>query len=395
MQPARRADRSYPLVALPSPTNTDRLSHLIGEIYDVVLQPESWSGVLRLCSEFLPGHAAALFAKGVNGRGGHVYYHDDGIDAAHRQSYFDEYANLDPLSAMQYFSETGNPVSTTDCLPYPEFVQTRFYKEWVQPQGIVDFINVKLESSQADAAHFGIFRHERHGLVTEETRWRMRLLAPHIRRAVSISRLVEHRRLEAATLADTLDTMSAAMIMVDGTGKVAHANAAGQAMIAERDMLDVMSGRLVVTSKAVNRALFDALEAATQGDDAIGTRGVALSMTSRSGSHFVAHVLPLTSGTRKRAGREYSASSAIFVRKAELEPPSAPRMIAELYGLTPSELRVLLAVFDTGSIEDIAAALGISVPTVKTHLRRLFDKTGTRRQTDLVKLASGYAAANA
>ena len=106
--------------------------------------------------------------------------------------------------------------------------------------------------------------------------------------------------------------------------------------------------------------------------------------------HYVGHVLPLTSGVRRKAGSGYAAVAAVFVRKAELEAPQAPEVIAKTYGLTPSELRVLLAVFDSGGVLNIAEALGISEATAKTHLRRLFEKTGTKRQADLVKLVAGF-----
>jgi DNA-binding CsgD family transcriptional regulator len=106
----------------------------------------------------------------------------------------------------------------------------------------------------------------------------------------------------------------------------------------------------------------------------------------------MAHVLPLTSGARRKSGVSYSASAAVFVRKVQLDPPAMPEVIAKLYGLTPTELRVLLAVFEAGGVSDIAGALGISEATAKTHLRRLFDKTSTRRQADLVKLVAGFAA---
>ena len=57
------------------------------------------------------------------------------------------------------------------------------------------------------------------------------------------------------------------------------------------------------------------------------------------------------------------------------------------YGVTPSELRVLRAVVEeVGGLKAIAESLGISQATVKTHLHHLFQKTGTRRQADLVKL---------
>jgi DNA-binding CsgD family transcriptional regulator len=89
-----------------------------------------------------------------------------------------------------------------------------------------------------------------------------------------------------------------------------------------------------------------------------------------------------------------SAVAAIFVRSAELDTPAAPEVIAKLYGLTPSELRVLLAVFESGGVPNVAEALGISEATAKTHLRRLFEKTGTGRQADLVKLVAGFSVAH-
>jgi DNA-binding CsgD family transcriptional regulator len=81
----------------------------------------------------------------------------------------------------------------------------------------------------------------------------------------------------------------------------------------------------------------------------------------------------------------------VFVHRAELETVSPPEAIAKLYGLVPSELRVLLAIVQVGGVPEAAEALGIGGATVKTHLHRLFAKTGTRRQAELVKLVAGFS----
>jgi DNA-binding CsgD family transcriptional regulator len=59
--------------------------------------------------------------------------------------------------------------------------------------------------------------------------------------------------------------------------------------------------------------------------------------------------------------------------------------------LTPSEVRVLQAVVDDGSVPAAAEALGLSQSTVKTHLHHVFEKTGTSSQSELVKLVAGAA----
>jgi DNA-binding CsgD family transcriptional regulator len=66
--------------------------------------------------------------------------------------------------------------------------------------------------------------------------------------------------------------------------------------------------------------------------------------------------------------------------------------LAQQYGLTPAELRVLIALTDFGGVAEVAAALTLSAATVRTHLRHVFEKTGVRRQADLIKLMASYPA---
>ena len=70
---------------------------------------------------------------------------------------------------------------------------------------------------------------------------------------------------------------------------------------------------------------------------------------------------------------------------------AAPELVAKSFGLTLAELRVLVTIVQAGGIAETAEALGIAETTVKTHLQRLFSKTGTSRQTDLVKLFVSFS----
>ena len=81
----------------------------------------------------------------------------------------------------------------------------------------------------------------------------------------------------------------------------------------------------------------------------------------------------------------------MFIREAALDSPSQGRVIASTFQLTPTELRVLLAIVDVGGVPEVADALGVAESTVKTHLGRLYGKTGVARQADLVKLVAGFA----
>jgi DNA-binding CsgD family transcriptional regulator len=85
-----------------------------------------------------------------------------------------------------------------------------------------------------------------------------------------------------------------------------------------------------------------------------------------------------------------AGSASRLVHKAAPDTPSS-EAIAKSYKQTPTELRVLLALVEIGGVPEVAAALGISVTTVRTHVGRLFAKTGTARQADLVKVVAGFS----
>jgi DNA-binding CsgD family transcriptional regulator len=181
------------------------------------------------------------------------------------------------------------------------------------------------------------------------------------------------------------------MFLVDARGRIFHTNAAGRALLAGGSMLRAVGGKLAADDAGAEKALHEVFLAAANGDAAIGIKGVDVPLIKRDGERYVAHVLPLTAGARRRAGASYSAVAALFVHKAALEMPSPPEAIAKTFKLTPRELRVLLAIVEVGGVAETADALGIGPGTVKTHLLRVFAKTGTNRQAELVKLVAGFS----
>jgi hypothetical protein len=194
---------------------SEDLSELIGDIYDAALDSSLWPTVLHNTRHFAGGHAAALLAKDAMRREGTVYHTDGGIDPHYIALYFDKYVRLDPSTTGQFHAEVGETVSTEDLIEYREFQQTRFYLEWVKPQGLVDFATTVLEKTATSAALFGVFRHERQGLVDGEMRRRLALVIPHLRRSVLIGRIIDLKSATLASLTDALDGLDAGMFLID------------------------------------------------------------------------------------------------------------------------------------------------------------------------------------
>jgi DNA-binding CsgD family transcriptional regulator len=367
----------------------ERLLALIGDIYDAALDPAQRVDVLEKIASFTGGHSGGLLSKHSLSNAENLYCYI-GASPESLQAYSESHPRLGPAGDPRSFG-IEQIVSTTDLVPYDEFCRGRFYREWARPQGWVDVASAVIEKSSTSCTFLSVARHEASGLVDDEMRRRMALIVPHVRRAYLIGKTINLRQAEAACFSDIMDGLSSGIILIDVNGRIVHVNAAGGAILGAGDFLREVYGRLVAGDAHVNEALRNVTAAADAGDAALGTRGVAMPLTARDGERYVAHVLPLTSGERRRTGLVYNAVAALFVRRASLKAVSPSDVIGRIYNLTPTELRVLFAIVDVGGVPEVAAALGVAVTTIKTHLARLFEKTGVGRQADLVKLVAGFS----
>jgi len=371
-------------------SNPEQFSSLIGDIYEAAMEPALWPSVLKQIAAFVGGSAAAFYSKDAATKTGSVYYDCGASDPHFKQLYFEKYIKIDPTTVGHCFAPVGEPVTTADVLDYSEFLDSRFYREWVRPQELVDNVSVVLDKSATGTALFGVFRNQQQGLADDEARRRVRLIAPHVRRAALVARAMAHKSAQAATLADAVDGLSAGVFLVDTSARIVHTNAAARAILAQGTVLRSPNGKLVATDPDAARILGDVLERSEGGERAVNIGAVAVPLPARNGERYVAHVLALTSAARRGADG-YSAVAAVLVQKTALEAKSAIEAIASTFKLTPSELRVLLAIVELTGVPETADALGVGQATVKTHLHRVFRKTATTRQAELVRLVAGFS----
>jgi len=363
---------------------------LIAHIYDASLDLSRWPAVLEKTCQFVHGVASVWTSQDCKHKSAELHF-SWGDDPEYARSYRDTYVKINPLLLpMMRRSEPGAVIAHSELIPFEQFLMSRFYKEWTKPQGYLDAISATLDKSTTGFAALTVARHERDGVVDAEMRRRMELLAPHFCRAAAIGKVIEKQKVESAMLSDTLDGLAAAMFLVDTDARIVHANASGYALLADGGVVKSRLGRLAGPDCGFDRTLRDVCVAADAGDAAVGTKGMAMPLIARDGERWVAHALALTSGGRRQAGIFYSAVAAVFVCKVSLDLPFPLETIGDLFGLTPAELRVLTAIVDIGGVPDVAPVLGISERTVKTHLQRIFEKTGTNRQAGLVKLVAGF-----
>jgi DNA-binding CsgD family transcriptional regulator/PAS domain-containing protein len=367
--------------------HANRFSSLLGEIYDAAVEPALRSGALEQVSHYVGGCAATILSRDSAGLSIEIHQHF-GTESRFRQLYRDRYVELDPLIDRHLTLAAEQTIGVTDVMPHADFMATSFYREWVEPQGAIDLATVALEKSAARTTILQVLRHRSRGTVDEPMRERMRLLAPHLQRSRIMGRQIRARSHTVDDLADVLDGLSTAVCLLDADGRVMHANAACRRLFADANLLALVGDRIVARNTQADKIFRSLCEIdAGSGILSAARRQIELA-TSVDGQHYLLQAFPLK---RDRSLSRDVAATALFVHKASTTPWLAADAIAAAFRLTPSELRVLMAIVEIGGVPDIAAKLGIAETTVKTHLGRLFEKTGAGRQADLVKIAAGFA----
>ena len=359
-------------------------SALVEAIYDAGLQPALWNDVVVRINEFVGGRACGLFSKDSISKSGVTQYYC-GADPHYIELYSDTYSRFDPLTILPRF---GRVVSVPDLVRFDEYRRGRFYREWLRPQGCIDAANVVLENSKSDCPVLMTVLAGR-CMVDDEMRRRVAMIVPHAHRALMINKAIKSRKSEAMALSEIVDGLSAGIFLLDANCGIVHVNAAAREILGADDFLRAVSGQLVAREAQANQILREAFAAGA--DHSSSARTMALPLTAHDGNRYVAHVLPLKSLARNGSGMALKAVAALFVRRVELDAGSYGELIARTFELTPAELRVLRSIVEVGGVPETAANFGVAETTVKTHLHRVFAKTGASRQADLVKLAAGFS----
>ena len=138
------------------------------------------------------------------------------------------------------------------------------------------------------------------------------------------------------------------------------------------------------------QALVDAVVLANGDEALIGRRGFGVPIRRPGGDPAILNVLPLKHGVL-RSGLSPSAVAGIFIAPATASHPAPERALAALFDLTPSEARMFSQIAAGRTIAEAAVALHIAPSTARSHLHQIFGKTATRRQADLVRLATSLS----
>jgi DNA-binding CsgD family transcriptional regulator/PAS domain-containing protein len=383
------ADCRRPGIRVIAMLSLDEFSELVGHIYDGAFDQALWPSILQRLVHATGAAGGALLTSDFSRRelqAVHV-----GFDPAARLSYDQYYGGLDPVAPVLERSVPGSIV-LSHCIVAPsEQGKTEFYPDWAHPTGfgLTAFATlVRDERAVSTLCLCGPLRVGKQFDAVEIANL-LRHVTPHLRRALQMSAATQAKEIERQGLRAALAQIRHAAVMLDTSRKVVFVNDAAEGIVGQADGLTIAQGHLCATHPVQNSALQRLITVAIgRGRD--GLRGGGTIAISRllSPTPLAVHVTPLRDTHPSAVGAKHVVVCIVDpAREAQLRPAH----LQQLYGLTTAEAEVAVRVVRGHKLQSVADDLSVTLSTVRIHLQRVFEKTHTHRQAQLVRLLLGVA----
>lgn len=275
-------------------------------------------------------------------------------------------------------------VAGNDIIAANDLVRTSFYQDFLRRLDIHDSFGLLLwRGNVEEVAVMTINRSRRQGLFDDGHRQLFTRLLPHLQNVYAIQRRLSWADQERQGLLAAMDRLHFGVLLLDAAGRVRVVNRVADALL---------SGRVTVGHRLVEGIGLDAvdhaglLQAIDQATHPALLQRRRIVLRNVAGQHeFTAVVVPLPAPAFADSGVT-SARVAVFLHPLQNNADDGDAVLVELYGLSPVQARLAQLLCAGMDLVECAATLNNSMHTIKSQLKAIYRKTGTRRQAEMVAL---------
>ncbi len=355
-------------------------SHLLALLHSTPLEPENWEYFLReVCTQTEARHGFLICSSSnlglkILGQGG-----DHDMLSA-QQAYNESSGGIDPFRMPILLNPRVGVVEGDELVPEAEFLQTPLYTRFLRPIGLRYLTTMAMSVTARRMEAVSFWRGLDQGPMQPEKRALLQMLMPHVRIALEVRYKLMTQERRADNLQAMLDRSDVAAFLLSERGRVLHLNQPARRMLEGSGALEARKGRLCVSDRGQDRE-FQGLIAPVGSGRGVASGGAMLLRRQRGMALQV-----VVSAVRRDAGTRSLPSVMVLVTDPEREICFPDAVLKGLYGLTPAETEVANGYLTGYTSEEIALLRGVSLSTVRSQLKVLLQKTGTRRQSDLMRL---------
>lgn len=213
-----------------------------------------------------------------------------------------------------------------------------------------------------------------------------RTISEHLAAAAEAMRRAQRTQAAMAVGELLLQRSQRPSLLLGRGGAILFANAAARKLLDVATLVLAKNGFLGAPSPDSDARLKQALAAVGVNPARLhGGDRVALGLRDTVSGRLVPACLWRVEHAQGPGALEAAASALLIVAEGADQAAPDPTVLAAMFGFTPGEARVASHLLGSQPPKAIAAALGLSVPTVRHHIRSLLQKTGSRDLRDLTR----------
>lgn len=359
-----------------SAIDTHQYASLVAALYRGPFQQSPWQDFLReLQAAFppcipviglrlpSPGDTGISFVGGVE------------ISLQDRQNYANKFKALDPLVNLPDVTV----VALDDLISRSALKRTTYYQTFMKPFNQEQLIGFDIQRDEQVALFLRLIRGHREATFAGRDRAFLELLIPQFRELAkwmekSRSHLREHSLFEQA-----FSNLAMATVILDADMNIVHINNIAEQLLGENNGVICVAGKLRLISREGNLHLQESLQSILASEQ--DTIPHVISMPRKSQPHpllMTLKKLPLGDGV------ENAHHVAVYMTAVEMRHFDKAQLLVEAFGLTPQEIRLVIALVNGRTMDDFVEEMGIRKNTARSHLYSAFRKVGVSQQSSLV-----------
>lgn len=358
------------------------LDALIGTCYDGVLDEARWDQALR---EFNRWAGGIGFHSVTWDRARHCATRDsNSLDASPDliREFVEKLAPTDPRVALMLQQPVGRAMRCHHHLSDRYVSRSELYNDFLIPHGVRYTYGMHLDGADGTSELLAVFRAPDHAPFEDaDDTPELEILTKHIARAARLRAGTRHLQAQAAIGMAVLDHLDMAIVITDETGHVHYLNVAAHQRLGATRNVCIRGGKFTAVLPNDEQAVRRLITHATAPMPVAGSHR----LQGDNQQHWVVTVLPLRESHTCAAPWE-KPMAMLTIGELDRRVTLGPYTLKVLFGLSPAEARLAQALAEGCELTQYAQNANVAINTARTQLRHIFDKTGCRRQTDLLRV---------
>lgn len=366
----------------------EEFGRTLDAVYDAVVTPTGWRPALTEIGRLFDAGFVDV-CTWTHDRA-HVSGLAEGLDERDYEDVFlGVWFNRNVWSQSRPVRVAGEVLSTRQMMAREDLARSEMYHDYLQARGLHEGLRLALWVDEDGLGDLSLLRPWSLGAFGPSEVTLGQKLLPHVQRAAAVTRRLRQADFNLDAEANGTGSGEVAALAFDDAGRPCWLNAAAETLLRRGDPLRRVGQDVAALTPEATRRLEHALARAGGRAGALPEAGAVLLPRAEGIGTATAIVQPLRGQRHWTAPRQPTALLLLRMPDGLAQRGSA---LQRMFGLTDAETQVALDLLQGLTLAEAAQRSGRSRNTLRSHLARLMEKTGTSRQVDLVRLLDDVAA---